>query len=178
MGWGEWAARIGGYVAAPFTGGASIAIGEGIAQGLHNKGAVDKADATQQAATQQGLQQQQRALQTAGDVYGQQRADTQNLAGQSFQTLGGLMGMNIQPIGPPVGAMPSTASPTGMPTGLVAANQTRPLGVNDPWVGAPPGAPTPYRGPALDATTLGQLAAATPAARQQTSRSGYDPRRA
>ncbi len=129
MGWGEWVARIGGYVAAPFTGGASIPIGEGIAQGLHNNDAIKQADQTQQAATQQATQAQQRAMQTAGDVYGQQRQDTQNLAVAPYQTLGSLMGINIPSLGAPMGNVPTTASPSGRKPGLNPADQVAPMSV-------------------------------------------------
>ncbi len=129
MGWGEWAARIGGYALAPWTGGASIAIGEGIAQGLHSKDAVKDATATQQAATNQAVDKQQTALRTAGDVYGQQRQDTQNLAGIPYQTLGGLMGLNIPSIGAPMGNVPTTANPSGRPRGLMPADQVAPMSV-------------------------------------------------
>ncbi len=167
MGWGEWAARIGGYALAPFTGGASVPIGEGIAQGLHSNAAVKDATATQQAATQQAVGQQQSALRTAGDVYGQQRQDTQNLAGIPYQTLGGLMGMNIPAIGPAAGNVPSTASPMGFQRGLVPASEAPPLGVQQGNFLLPAGAPQGMP------TTLAQLAALAPATAKAKSTSGY-----
>lgn len=160
-GWGDWEKRIKQL----------LPLGADIFRGINAKSALKDAQKTEQAATQQALKSQQAALQTAGDVYKQQRADTQNLAGQSFQTLGGLMGMNIAPIGAPTGAVPSTASPTGMPTGLVPASQTRPLQVNDPWVGGTPSDLVPYRG----APTLQQIAAL---GRKQQSASSYGKARA
>lgn len=112
MSWKSWIPRIAGYGLAPFTGGASIAIGEGIAQGIGNSEAINTANQQQQAATQQ-------AQRIGGDVYTQQRADAQNLFGQPYQTLGGLLGMNIAPIGAPGGQVQTTANPAGFPRGLV-----------------------------------------------------------
>ena len=129
MAWKEWAARIGGYALAPYTGGASIAIGEGIAQGLHNNEAIKEADATTQAATQQGVQAQQGALQRAGDVYTQQRQDTQNLANAPYQTLGSLMGINIPSLGAPAGNVPTSNDPTGWGVGLHPRQPGEPLTV-------------------------------------------------
>ena len=166
MAWKEWAARIGGYAAAPWTGGASIAIGEGLAQGFKANDAINDAKDTQEAATQQGLQRQQSALQTAGDVYGQQRADTQNLAGQPYQTLGSLMGMNIAPIGAPAGNVPMTPPPTYVRSAQPPILQTDP--------GMASAAMTPYPTMAAapaEAATLKQLADL--AGRQKKSTSGY-----
>src|SRR6185295_11476013 len=87
-------------------------------------------------ATTAALAQQQKAQQAAGDVYNQQRADFQNMAGQPFQTLGGLLGMNIAPVGPANGRVVSTAQPMGVPQGL---NANVPM--ETPYPGRP-GAPT------------------------------------
>ncbi len=97
MSWQSWAVRIGGYAAAPFTGGASIPIAEGIAQGIGNNEAIDSANAQQQQATDRAVAEQQRATGISGDVYNQQRADLapyRELGGQAFSTLGGLMGFS------------------------------------------------------------------------------------
>jgi hypothetical protein len=95
MGWGSWALRLGGYALAPWTGGASALAGEAVAQGMENRGAIDDANADQQAATDRALDLQRGAQRTH-----QQRADTNNLFGTPYRTLGSLMGIDIQPIGP------------------------------------------------------------------------------
>jgi hypothetical protein len=100
MGWKAWAARIGGYAAAPWTGGASIAIGEGLAQGLDRHEAVSEAREQQQAGTDRAQQRLDTAQAIQGNVYNQQRQDYQSLANAPYQALGGLMGLSIPSIGP------------------------------------------------------------------------------
>jgi len=107
-GWASWISRL-----APVATTAA-----GIVQGVQNSKAIDKANQEQKAATQAAMQIQQQAQQRAGDVYQQQRADTQNLFGQPYQTLGGLLGMNIAPIGPANGRIPTSAQPAGVPAAL------------------------------------------------------------
>lgn len=168
MGWGSTLARIGGYLGyavpgiGPVLGQITSGIGEGIAQGIDNKGALDKQQAQLQAGTD-------KAARTAGDVYAQQRADTQNLFGQPYQTLGGLMGLNIAPIGAPMGNVPTTAAPTGHPAGLQPA--TQPLQV---WPGVP-GTPSdlvPFR-PGESPATLAQLNQLSSGGAQARSASSY-----
>ncbi len=98
MGAWSWVARIGGYVAAPFTAGLSIPAGEAIAQGLDNKETVDKTNAALQAGNQQAI-----------DLYGRALNPYMNLGGQATNTLGGLMGFSMGGGAP---ALPETASPT------------------------------------------------------------------
>jgi hypothetical protein len=137
--WTSWIPRIAGYALAPLTGGASIPIGEAISQGIGNKQAVDKATGQQQTATNVAQAKEQNALMAEGDVYNQQRSDMQNLFGQGYQTLGGLMGMNIAPIGPAQGMIPST--PTGEPGSGLGKYPLNLPGVNPP--SGPPLTPAP-----------------------------------
>lgn len=172
MSWTSWIPRIAGYVAAPFTGGVSIPIGEGIAQGVTAHDAINKADATQQAGTAQAMAPQQQATRASGDAYTQQRADTQNLFGQPYQTLGSLMGLNIAPIGAPMGSVPTSNNPNGGPASFRVGG---PLTVQPGNWTPTPGAPLPFKDGEL--TTLAQLAAATPSNRKLTSQSSYAGRR-
>jgi hypothetical protein len=168
MSWSSWIPRIVGYAAAPFTGGASIAIGEGIAQGIGNKQALDKAKGEQQAATLEAQKQQQLANMASGDTLTQQRADAQNLFGQPYQTLGGLLGMNIAPIGAPTGTVMTSAAPTGMPAGLVTGRTPQ---VQPAWM---PQTPSDLSGGGLRGGTLASLAMqATPANAKSKAQSGY-----
>ncbi len=108
MSWKSWLPRIAGYGLAPFTGGASIPIGEGISQAVGNNEAIDQANAQQNAATDKATAEQQRATGIASDVYDTQRADLapyRDMGGQAFTTLGGLMGFS------PSATAPSTAPP-------------------------------------------------------------------
>jgi len=100
MGWEEWAARIGGYALAPFTGGASAIVGEGIAQGLRGKDAINQAQQAQQQATDDAMRRNDHALGVSGDIYNQQRADMNQLFMPGYQTLGSLMGIPVASIGP------------------------------------------------------------------------------
>lgn len=164
-GWKAWLPKVKEF----------LPLASDLVRGITANSALNKANKQQQEATDKALKINQGALETAGNVYQQQRQDTQNLANIPYQTLGNLMGITIPDIGPASNVVTS-ASPTGNPTGLVPASQTRPLGVNEPWQGPAAGAPTPFR-PGQDAATLAQINA-LPANRQATSRSGYDPRRA
>src|SRR5678815_2598814 len=95
MSWKAWVARAAGYGLAPFTGGASIPIGEGIAQGISGNEAIDTANAQQQAGTDRAVAEQQRASSVASDIYSQQRNDLapwREQGGQAANTLGGLLG--------------------------------------------------------------------------------------
>lgn len=132
MGWGEWVARIGGYAAAPFTGGASIPIGEGIAQTLGNREAIADANQTQQQATQQALGLQQGAQQTNLAALNQQRADYQHQANAPYQTLAGLAGITI----PNVGSI-GWGGPQMSGQGPQAP--TQPTAPVDPAIGSPMG---------------------------------------
>jgi hypothetical protein len=78
----SWVARIGGYAAAPFTGGASIPIGEAIAQGISSNEATDKQNEQLQAGNQAAM-----------DVYGktlQPAVDRGNAAGSTLAMMMGL----------------------------------------------------------------------------------------
>lgn len=91
---GKWGARIGGYALAPVTGGASIPIGESIAQGIGNYEASGEANKAIQAGAAQGI-----------DTYNQAFQPYMNMGGQAANTLSGLMGFT-----------PMSASAQGMPT--------------------------------------------------------------
>ena len=93
MSWKSWAARIGGYAAAPWTGGASIPIGEAIAQGIGAHEAINKAEKQQAAGTTA-------ANATIGQTYNQQRADYQNQANRPLQSLAQMSGIQIPDVGP------------------------------------------------------------------------------
>lgn len=100
MGWLSGLARIGGYALAPFTGGASIPIGEAVAQGIGSHDAVKKATG-QQAASVAGAQQRLDAAgRTAGNVLNQQRGDYQSFANLPFQTLAQLSGIQVPDVQP------------------------------------------------------------------------------
>lgn len=116
MGWKSWAARIGGYAAAPWTGGASIPVGEAIAQGIESHGAVNTANQQQQAGTREAGERLGAAQTANAELYNQQRQDYQNLANAPFQTLGGLMGMaipNIEPVNTSTGMIATHPMPMG-----------------------------------------------------------------
>lgn len=104
----SWVARIGGYVAAPFTGGASIPIGEAVAQGISNQEASSKANQQLQAGNDKAI-----------GLYGQTFAPYLNSGAQASNTLAGMMGF-----------APSGASNTGAPMATPAAEpmptRTRP----------------------------------------------------
>lgn len=128
MSWKSWAARIGGYAAAPWTGGASIAVGEGIAQGLEGNEAIDDANQAQQQATNQAVAEQQKASGISADVYQQQRADLapyRDLGGQAFSTLGGLMGFSQAAAAAPTTSV-NRAVPEVLATPAPTGRQMRP----------------------------------------------------
>jgi hypothetical protein len=104
---------------------AAAQLGAPIAEGIIGHNAINAANKASQQATNQALQINAQAHRTAGDVYNQQRADTQNLFGQGYQTLGGLLGMNIAPIGPMAGIQTS-ANPSGAGTGLHSGSPQTP----------------------------------------------------
>ena len=79
---GKWVARGAGYAFAPVTGGASVALGEGVAQYLGNSQATDKANDAIQKGAQEGIA-----------TYTNAFAPYMNLGAQSSNTLAGLMGM-------------------------------------------------------------------------------------
>jgi hypothetical protein len=82
MGWGS-IARIGGYAAAPFTGGSSIAVGEALAQVAGN--------AAKGSADQRGVENDQtlRQNQLLAQLYGTRQNATMNaLQGQSSEQMG------------------------------------------------------------------------------------------
>ncbi|HEX2594698.1 MAG TPA: hypothetical protein VHL34_24560 [Rhizomicrobium sp.] len=115
MSWKAWVPRIAGYALAPWTGGASIAIGEGIAQGVSSNEAVDKANAQQQAGTDAAMAEQRRASGIASDVYQQQRNDLapyRDMGGQAASTLGGLLG--FAPTAPAAPMAVNRAVPSGL----------------------------------------------------------------
>jgi hypothetical protein len=101
MAW-EWVARIGGYAAAPFTGGASIPVGEAIAQGISSHKAAGKAEEQLQGANQQAV-----------DLYGQALGPFVQQGQQASNTLGGLMGFAPAPAGAPGGLASMGRSTTG-----------------------------------------------------------------
>ncbi len=169
MSWKSWTARIVGYGLAPFTGGASIPIGEGIAQGIGSNKAIDEANAAQQAGTDRAVAEQQRASGIASDVYNQQRNDlapwTQQ-GGQAANTLGGLLGFT--PTAPSAGmaSTPSRASTaTATPSLMVAASPGRQPTANATMTGT-------YAGPRTLAE-MGQPSQDAVASRQQTTQSSY-----
>lgn len=156
-GWASWLPKL-------------ATVGAQVYGGLNTRSALKQAQEQQQAGTQAAMQIQNQALNRAGDIYNQQRADTQNLFGQPYQTLGGLIGLNIAPIGPANGRIPTSAQPTGVPTGL---NPNVPL--TEPYPGAPAAA-EPLVGLPIDALatpqagmTLKELAALGSRRKSQTS---------
>ncbi len=100
-----------------------------VVRGVTANSALNNAQASQQAATDAAMARNDQANQRIGDVYQQQRQDTQNLANVPYQTLGSLMGMNIANIGPATGNIPTTVNPTGRPRGLMPADQVAPMSV-------------------------------------------------
>lgn len=133
MSWQSWLARGVGYGLAPFTGGASIPIGEAAAQGINASQGVNKAVDQQGAAVANAQQQLAQAGQTAGNVLNQQRADFQSFANVPFQTLAQLSGVsipNVQPMALPQqgGTLASLAQPSGMqpPAGYDPQPRLRP----------------------------------------------------
>jgi hypothetical protein len=78
----SWVARIGGYAAAPFTGGASIPIGEGIAQGISANEATNKQNEQLQAGNQAAMDVYSKTLQPA--------VDRGNAAGSTLAMMMGL----------------------------------------------------------------------------------------
>lgn len=150
-GWASWIPKL-------------ATVGAQVVGGLSNRSALKAAKSEQQAGTAAATQIQNEALQRSGDIYNQQRADTQNLFGQPFQTLGGLMGLNIAPIGPANVRMPTSAQPTGVPDGL---NPNVPI--TAPYPGKP-GAADPLVGvPVTAGATLKELAALGSRRKSQTS---------
>lgn len=103
MGWQSWLSRGIGYGLAPFTGGLSAGIGEGIAQGIDASKGIDKAVGQQTAATAGAQQRLDAAGQTAGNVLNQQRNDFQSFANAPFQTLAQLSGVSIPNVQPMAG---------------------------------------------------------------------------
>lgn len=95
----KWGARIGGYIAAPYTGGASIGIGESIAKGIGNHQAASKANEQLQAGNTQAM-----------DVYKQSFAPYTNLGSQAANTLGGLMGFAPSSSMAPIASMAPQAT--------------------------------------------------------------------
>lgn len=69
-------------------------------QNRSDNNARDKALAEDTRRYEEALRREDAGLRRAGDIYNQQRSDFQNLAGTPYGTLGGLLGMNIQPVGP------------------------------------------------------------------------------
>ncbi len=98
----SWVARIGGYAAAPFTGGASIPVGEAVAEGLSHSAANDKANEQLQAGNNQAI-----------DLYKQTYAPYLNAGSQASSTLAGLMGFSPSPTG--------QATPAAAPAPVAAA---------------------------------------------------------
>lgn len=150
-GWASWIPKL-------------ATVGAQLYGGINTNKALKNAQAQQQAGTAAATAIQNQALQRSGDIYNQQRADTQNLFGQPFQTLGGLMGLNIAPIGPANGRIPTSTQPTGEPTGL---NPNVPM--TEPYPGKP-GAADPLVGvPVTAGMTLKELAALGSRKKSQTS---------
>ena len=100
MSWQSWVARIGGYAAAPWTGGASIPIGEAIAQGINANEGVDKAVGQQGAATASANQRLDAAGGVNKQVFDSQRRDFQSLANAPYQSLAQMSGIDIPNITP------------------------------------------------------------------------------
>lgn len=133
MSWGSWLTRIGGYVAAPFTGGASVAITEPIAAAMEASGAIKDANQEQKLATE-------KANRISADIYNQQRADYDSQSGVPYRTLGSLMGLDIAPLGAP--SMVREARPPGLYPGGQMSVPT-PSATPGPW----PSPLTPYNPP-------------------------------
>lgn len=105
----SWLTRAGGWIAAPFTGGASLAVTEPIAQTIETKDAQKKIVQQQQQGTNQALAAYQPYIQTG--------AAAQN-------TLAGLMGLPTTPTANgqggvfnyPIATGPASDIPRGLPT--------------------------------------------------------------
>lgn len=121
----SWVARIGGYAAAPWTGGASIGIGEGIAQGLENNDAAKKANEQLQAGNDKAI-----------GLYGQTFAPYLNAGAQASNTLAGMMGFTPSPAA-------QTTAPTGVDPRVDQAAGRLTEGLRDKWGAFVGDSPTP-----------------------------------
>lgn len=144
MGLGKWIALGVGIAAAPYTGGASLALGSQVFNSLNNKEAADKAVGQQQAATDQALAANDRTL--GGYI------NRGNTAGDALM---GLMGLGPLPGSQGLAAPPDAAA-------HLAA---------DPVTGSRPRNGAPVEGTAVPRTAVPVQAPATLAT--LGSQSGY-----
>ncbi len=109
MGWTDYLGTIAGGALAPFTGGASLAIGAAIDQGRKADKAIGQAATTQNQAIDKALAAQNQSIGQAGEVFRNNYADTRNLYqpfyGAGTGSLGALMGL----MGVSSGPMPESA---------------------------------------------------------------------
>lgn len=145
MGLGKWLALAGGIAAAPYTGGASLALGSQVFNSLNNKEAAEKAVGQQQTATDQALAANDRTL--GGYV------SRGNTAGDALQ---GLMGLG------PLPGSDGLAAPADQAAAHLAA---------DPVTGSRPRNGAPVEGTAVPRTAVPVQAPATLAT--LGSQSGY-----
>jgi len=112
---GKWGARIGGYALAIPTGGASIPIGEAIAQGIGNHQAAGEANKALQQGVTQGV-----------DTYNQAFGPYMHMGSQAANTLSGLMG--FAPASTSAPGMGASAPPatTGRPYESPATGRAQP----------------------------------------------------
>lgn len=114
MGLGKWIALGVGIAAAPYTGGASLALGSQVFNSLNNKEAADKAVGQQQAATDRALAANDRTL---GGYIGRG-----NTAGDALQ---GLMGLGPLPGSDGMAAPADVAEMGHLPADPVSGSRPR-----------------------------------------------------